>query len=40
MARVKRDQRTVEEIRAAKEALYAAIDAGELSLGQATRRMR
>lgn len=40
MARVKRDKRTAEEIRAAKEALYAAIDAGELTLGQATRRMR
>jgi DNA-binding XRE family transcriptional regulator len=32
--------RTTEEIRAEKEALYTDIDAGLLTLGQATRRMR
>jgi DNA-binding XRE family transcriptional regulator len=32
--------RTSEQIRAEKEALYADIDAGVLTLGQATRRMR
>jgi DNA-binding XRE family transcriptional regulator len=37
--RVKRT-RTTEEIRAEKESLYADIEAGRLTLGQATRRMR
>jgi DNA-binding XRE family transcriptional regulator len=32
--------RTPEEIRTEKEALYADIEAGRLTLGQATRRMR
>ena len=32
--------RTPEEIRAEKEVLYADIEAGQLTLGQATRRMR
>jgi len=33
-------KRTHDDIRAAKEALYADLDRGALSLGQATRRMR
>ncbi|ABQ24475.1 helix-turn-helix transcriptional regulator [Geotalea uraniireducens] len=33
-------KRTPEEIRREKEALYADIDAGLLTIGQATRRMR
>lgn len=37
--RVKR-KRTAEEIRGEKEALYADIEAGRLTIGQATRRMR
>jgi DNA-binding XRE family transcriptional regulator len=37
--RVKR-KRTPEEIRGEKESLYADIEAGRLTLGQATRRMR
>jgi len=36
----RRTKRTPEEIRAEKEALYADIAAGSLTLGQATRRMR
>ena len=32
--------RTPEEIRSEKESLYADIEAGRLTLGQATRRMR
>lgn len=35
-----RSKRTAEEIRAEKEALYADLEAGRLTLGQATRRMR
>lgn len=35
-----RKKRTAEEIRKEKEALYADIDAGILTIGQATRRMR
>jgi DNA-binding XRE family transcriptional regulator len=37
--RLKR-KRTAEEIRSEKESLYAGIEAGELTIGQATRRMR
>ena len=33
-------QRMPEEIRAEKEALYADVEAGRLTLGQTTRRMR
>jgi DNA-binding XRE family transcriptional regulator len=40
MANMRSRTRTTEEIRAEKEALYADIDAGLLTLGQATRRMR
>ncbi len=35
-----RKKRTAEEIRKEKETLYADIDAGILTIGQATRRMR
>ena len=34
------NKRTPEEIRREKEALYAGLEAGRLTLGQATRRMR
>jgi DNA-binding XRE family transcriptional regulator len=37
--RVKR-KKTPEEIRSEKESLYADIEAGSLTIGQATRRMR
>jgi DNA-binding XRE family transcriptional regulator len=40
MAARGRKRRTTEEIRAEKEALYADIETGGLSLGEATRRMR
>ena len=33
-------KRTPEEVRAEKEALYADLEAGRLTIGQATRRMR
>lgn len=40
MPRKKSRKRMPEEIRAEKEALYADIEAGRLTLGQTTRRMR
>lgn len=40
MLRRGRARRTPEEIRKEKEALYADLEAGLLTLGQATRRMR
>ena len=35
-----KQKRTSEEIRSEKESLYADIEAGRLTIGQATRRMR
>ncbi len=40
MSSKKSRQRTPEEIRAEKEALYVDVEAGLLTLGQTTRRMR
>ncbi|KJS00565.1 MAG: XRE family transcriptional regulator [Desulfobulbaceae bacterium BRH_c16a] len=40
MSRKSTKKRTPEDIRREKEALYADIEAGRLTLGQATRRMR
>lgn len=40
MSRRVTKKRTPEEIRREKEALYADLEAGRLTLGQATRRMR
>ena len=40
MSGKKKHSRTQEEIRAEKESLYADIEAGRLTLGQTTRRMR